>query len=189
MSKNYNNFYDEFFITVHITICSISGIYFFHKNKLVITFLSILIFNLIFCLFYLLIIFDKINFILLIIMLITFHDIMAYLGGKTFGKLKIYSKISPNKTLEGTLIGILSSIPLTYFYSIYFELEVLKYMIFGIVISFFASIGDLYVSYFKRKINVKDTGSMIPGHGGFLDRFDGYIFCIPISLLFSQIFN
>ncbi len=173
----------------HFVLCVLAGLYFFDLKNLVFSTLSILIINLIFCLFYLLTIFDNINFILLIIMLITFHDISAYLGGKTFGKLKIYPNISPNKTLEGTIIGVISSIPLTYFYSTYFNLETINYLIFGIILSFLSSSGDLLVSYFKRRINVKDTGSLIPGHGGFLDRFDGYIFCIPISLLFIKIFN
>ena len=112
---------------------------------------------------------------------------MAYLGGKKFGNLKIYPNISPNKTLEGTVIGIISSIPFTYYYSVHFDLEINKYIFFGIVITFLSSLGDLFVSYFKRKINVKDTSSIIPGHGGFLDRFDGYIFSVPVALILIKI--
>lgn len=189
LNKTNNNLLIEFSVLFHSIFCTLAGLYFFQTKSLVFSILSVLIANVIFCLFYLLMIFDNINFILLIIMLVTFHDVTAYLGGKTFGKLKIYPNISPNKTLEGTLTGVISSIPLTYFYSIYFNLEMIKYLIFGIIISFLSSLGDLLVSYFKRQINVKDTGSLIPGHGGFLDRFDGYIFCIPASLLFVKIFS
>ena len=116
-------------------------------------------------------------------------DIGGFVFGKTFGGRKI-TKISPNKTFSGAL----GSVIFTYiFMSLAFFLynENISYKIF--ILSIFTSIscqvGDLFFSYLKRKANIKDTGSFLPGHGGILDRIDGILFGVPIGCILHIYFN
>ena len=117
-------------------------------------------------------------------------DIGGYSFGKIFKGPKL-TKISPNKTYAGVVGGFLSSLILIYLISIYFEffykfdLKLISYILF---ISLISQIGDLIVSYFKRLSNTKDTGKLIPGHGGILDRIDGMIFVFPIIFIFELLF-
>ena len=111
-------------------------------------------------------------------------DIGGYIFGKTFKGRKL-TKISPNKTYSG-LFGsyILSILIFSYFYFILnFSTE---FLLITLIISTISQIGDLFISFLKRKAKVKDTGSILPGHGGVLDRIDGIIFAIPlgVNLLF-----
>mgnify|MGYP000850483163 CR=1 FL=1 len=114
-------------------------------------------------------------------------DIGGYIFGKTFQGPKL-TKISPKKTYSGMFGGFLFSIIIgNYFVSsslisspIEFTLNV---FIFVFVISLVSQIGDIFISYFKRLSNIKDTGKIIPGHGGILDRIDGMIFAFPASYL------
>ena len=111
----------------------------------------------------------------------------TYIGGYVFGKIikgKKLSKISPNKTISGTIGSfILSTVPLILILnSNYLDLEFnFKNILFCLLISFVSQLGDLFVSYFKRKAKIKDTGNILPGHGGILDRVDGIIFAVPFS--------
>ena len=110
-------------------------------------------------------------------------DIGGYIFGKTF-KGKKLTKISPNKTFSGMYGSfILSSLfALFYSYTISFvDFEVI--FLISIFISIINQIGDLFVSYLKRKSKVKDTGNILPGHGGFLDRIDGILFALPVGIL------
>ena len=112
------------------------------------------------------------------------------IGGYIFGKLlkgKKLTKISPNKTYSG-LIGsyILSFLIFYYFYS-RFNLS-LNYLILTFIICSVSQIGDLFISYLKRKAKVKNTGSLLPGHGGILDRIDGIIFAVPVGINLLFIF-
>ena len=111
------------------------------------------------------------------------------IGGFTFGKLfkgKKLTKISPNKTYSGVIGSyILSFIAV---YSIFdLNISINKILLFTFIISSISQLGDLIVSILKRKAKVKDTGNLIPGHGGLLDRLDGYIFAIPFGILISYI--
>ena len=111
-------------------------------------------------------------------------DIGGYIFGKTFKGRKL-TKISPNKTYSG-LFGsyILSLLIFSYFYFILnFSTE---FLLITLIISTISQIGDLFISFLKRKAKVKDTGAILPGHGGVLDRIDGIIFAIPlgVNLLF-----
>ena len=130
------------------------------------------------------------NFFLFIIIICIFTDIGGYVFGKTFKGPKL-TRISPNKTYAGVIGSFLFStiaglIFLKYVDDIGFEntdqLPVLFVILF---ISFISQIGDLIISYFKRKAKLKDTGKILPGHGGLLDRIDGLIFVLPsIYLLY-----
>ena len=123
---------------------------------------------------------DKKMYLYLIIILTIFTDIGGYIFGKIF-KGKKLTKISPNKTYSGVIGSyILSFLVIYIFFSDYIETN--KIFIFTILISTISQIGDLIISYIKRKAKVKDTGSILPGHGGLLDRFDGLIFSIPLGL-------
>ena len=119
-----------------------------------------------------------------LVVLVTSMDIFAYIGGNIFGKIKIAPNISHGKTVEGTIIGlfftILMSIVLKDFVSVSFTNAIFL----GLVIGILAFLGDLIESIFKRKVGVKDSGTLIPGHGGLLDRFDGYLLLGPFTFLF-----
>ena len=129
-------------------------------------------------------------FFLYIISICFFTDIGGYVFGKIIGGKKL-SKISPNKTISGTLGSfILSIFPLIFFINFnYFDLELnLKNTIFCLLISLISQLGDLFISFIKRKAEIKDTGNLLPGHGGFLDRLDGIIFAVPFSYILIKLF-
>ena len=126
----------------------------------------------------------KIN-ILYLFFVCIFTDIGGLLFGKIF-KGKKLTKISPNKTISGAIGSFVLSLILV---PIYLELMSdkivsLNYLIIiTLLVSFISQLGDLFISYFKRKAKVKDTGNILPGHGGFLDRIDGILFAIPSGIL------
>ena len=113
-------------------------------------------------------------------------DAGAYYVGKKIGKRKIFPKTSPNKTLEGliggNLIAVFCTAILFIFFSFIFELEIsfLTFILFVWVSSIASILGDYLQSKFKRSQNIKDSGNILPGHGGVSDRFDSHIVCLPI---------
>jgi len=116
--------------------------------------------------------------------------IMSDIGGLVFGKIfkgKKLTKISPNKTISGSIGSLIFSILLIpFYYKSLFNENLLDIFIITIAISTISQLGDLFISYIKRKANVKDTSDILPGHGGILDRIDGMIFAIPFGInLFS----
>ena len=122
-------------------------------------------------------------FFLYIISICFFTDIGGYIFGKIIGGKKL-SKISPNKTIAGAIGSfIFSIIPLIIALNFNFlDLEFnLTNIIFCLLISLISQIGDLFISLIKRKAEIKDTGNLLPGHGGILDRVDGIIFAVPFS--------
>ena len=122
-------------------------------------------------------------FFLYVISICFFTDIGGYVFGKIIGGKKL-SKISPNKTIAGTVGSfILSTIPLIIIINFnYLDLELsLKNITFCLLVSLISQLGDLFISLIKRKAKIKDTGNLLPGHGGFLDRMDGIIFAVPFS--------
>ena len=127
-------------------------------------------------------------FFLIILMICVFSDIGGYVFGKTFGGKKL-TKISPKKTISGSLGSfILSYIGffLIYFYFndllfVRMDSEILFFV--PIIVSLICQLGDLFISYYKRKAKIKNTGNLIPGHGGLLDRIDGLIFALPIGFI------
>ena len=113
-------------------------------------------------------------------------DIGGLIVGKTL-KGKKLTKISPKKTVSGSIGSFIFSLTLMVFFFNYFNyfdyFQFVQLSIITILISLTSQLGDLFISFLKRKANVKDTSNILPGHGGFLDRIDGIIFAIPIGLL------
>lgn len=116
--------------------------------------------------------------------LIWSSDTFAYLTGKFFGKHKMAPKISPKKTWEGFAGGVFLTIVLGFFIEKYFPELRGNWMIVGFLISVFAPFGDLVESQLKRNFGVKDSGNIIPGHGGILDRLDSFIIAVPVVYLY-----
>jgi phosphatidate cytidylyltransferase len=120
--------------------------------------------------------------IMAVMLLIWANDVFAYFIGKFMGKHKIFPSISPNKTWEGTIGGFISAILwgiVSYFIWGVIGYEIWHWMVLGAICSVFGIIGDLVASKLKRSLNIKDTGTILPGHGGLLDRFDAFIFATP----------
>ena len=136
----------------------------------------------------------KYTLFLLILFICISTDLGGYIFGKIFKGPKL-TKISPNKTYAGMIGGFLLSITFTYIYLDYYEFFIIKKaeilsfydFIFVIVISSISQFGDITISYFKRKSKIKNTGKIIPGHGGILDRIDGMIFALPSSYLILKV--
>lgn len=117
----------------------------------------------------------------LIILNTAIYDISAYIIGSKFGRNYIVSKISPKKTLEGLIGGVLASALYGLLMNFYFDIKfAVLIFIFGALLAF---AGDLLISYFKRQSGVKDTGDILPGHGGILDRIDSHLVATPILII------
>ncbi|WP_214073439.1 phosphatidate cytidylyltransferase [Mucilaginibacter sp. dw_454] len=109
------------------------------------------------------------------------NDTGAYLVGSKLGRTKLFERHSPKKTWEGLMGGIIITAIAAYIISIYFtELALDQWIWIGVLISCFGTTGDLIESMFKRSIDVKDSGGILPGHGGLLDRFDGLLIAAPV---------
>ena len=130
------------------------------------------------------------NFFLFLIIVCMFTDIGGYFFGKIFKGPKL-TKVSPKKTYSGVIGSFFVSLLFGLFYIKYFgrkskillETDPLFIILLILFISLVSQIGDLIISYFKRKAKLKDTGNILPGHGGFLDRIDGIVFVMPITYL------
>lgn len=122
--------------------------------------------------------------------LIWTNDTFAFLSGKFFGKTKLFERISPKKTWEGTIGGILFTILFAFIMSLLFDKgNQFFWMLSVLFIVPAAILGDLLESLFKRSLGVKDSGNIMPGHGGILDRFDASFVAIPFFLLWYQIYT
>lgn len=126
----------------------------------------------------------NINLILSLITLIELNDIFQYINGNLFGKIKISPKISPNKTLEGLIGGIVFTTITSIIFKIFFENNIIVSII--PILAILGFLGDIFISYFKRKYNKKDSGTLLKGHGGILDRIDSLIFN---SVFLATIYN
>ena len=114
-------------------------------------------------------------------------DTFAYLIGRKIGKNKLFERISPNKSWEGFVGGMLFSVIAGLIIAYFTDDSYVKYTVYGLVISSFGTIGDLVESMLKRSLKIKDSGTILPGHGGLLDRFDAVIYVIPV-IYFLEIF-
>ncbi len=125
------------------------------------------------------------NIILILLSVCIFSDIGGYIVGKSIGGPKL-TTISPNKTISGAIGSILLAIIGTFSVNILLDVldqrKIITY-VWIIAMSIFCQIGDLFISFLKRKAKVKDTGNILPGHGGILDRVDGLIIAVPFGIL------
>ncbi len=126
--------------------------------------------------------------ILGIFLLLWANDTGGYFGGRFMGKHKLYERISPKKTWEGSISGgvfsILIALVLNYFFPIY---GIWTWIGLSLIIVIAGSLGDLVESQLKRSLSIKDSGSSLPGHGGFLDRFDGLIISLPFVVVYFEL--
>ncbi len=131
--------------------------------------------------------------ILIAVMISVATDAFAFFAGKILGKNKIFPIISPNKTLEGTIGGVVSSVVInSLMITLIFQnslktLDVIMLTLMILICAVAAVFGDLLISSIKRQANLKDTGSLIPGHGGLLDRIDSHILCIPVFFVLYEV--
>jgi phosphatidate cytidylyltransferase len=113
------------------------------------------------------------------------NDTAAYLFGSRIGKTPLFPSISPKKTWEGTLAGVcctlLAAVGLSFMFA---DLTCLNWAIISAIISVFGTLGDLVESMLKRSVQVKDSGTLLPGHGGLLDRFDSFLFTLPFVAIY-----
>lgn len=128
------------------------------------------------------------HWILALFILIWVSDTGAYLTGMTLGKHKFFERISPKKTWEGFIGGALfaigGSVAFWHFFPI---VPVWQWIAFGILVVIFGTYGDLFESLLKRTVKIKDSGNILPGHGGILDRFDSLLFAIPVIYIYLTI--
>lgn len=115
------------------------------------------------------------------------NDIFAYLTGSLFGKHKLFERISPKKTWEGFVGGLFFALLSAYVLSLFSNsLSLIEWLVLATIVVFTATIGDLSESMLKRNAGVKDSGSLMPGHGGVLDRFDAVLFATPFVFIYLK---
>ncbi len=173
----YNNNYLIFILLALIT----TNLFFYKIYTNIINFIiSNLLIISFFSLIKILLIPNGLNIFLYLVLLVSVMDIFAYIGGNIFGVKKIAPTISNGKTIEGTLIGLFFSIFASVLIKDLIDINSLYAVILGFTVGLLSFFGDLLESFFKRRIGIKDSGKFIPGHGGLLDRFDGYILILPL---------
>ena len=127
---------------------------------------------------------NNMEYVLFYLIAIWLYDSMAYVVGKSIGKNPIFPRVSPKKTIEGTVGGALVTIVLMYLLNIYWLHLPVNAFVLAAVVVFFATFGDFVESYMKRKVGAKDSGNLIPGHGGILDRIDSiYLSALPYLVI------
>ncbi len=132
---------------------------------------------------------ENYSFIYFFMSIVVITDTAGYVVGKFLGGPKPFKSISPKKTASGYLGGIVSALLLSYYWPVKYGLQNESFILFGGLLSLSVQIGDLLESIFKRTINVKDTGNLFPGHGGLLDRFDGFIASVFLIYVLSFFMN
>ena len=128
--------------------------------------------------------------VLILFVLTWVFDSFAYIIGSKFGKNRIMPKISPKKSWEGFFGGMAFTVISVYFLNAFFDSFSMKFLLLlALIVPFTATAGDLIESHYKREAGVKDSGNLIPGHGGFLDRMDALMLSIPVLYLLINIFK
>ncbi|KEI35236.1 phosphatidate cytidylyltransferase [Allofrancisella frigidaquae] len=128
--------------------------------------------------------------IFMFILVIAAADSVAYFTGKAIGKKKMLPRLSPNKTIEGLLGGLIGAIVVAVVFLFFMDLSVVQYLFMVVVLAVVAAvsvIGDVFESMMKRIAGVKDSGNILPGHGGILDRLDGYMPALPLFVLLGYL--
>ncbi len=201
----YLMFIDNIFLILFLSIIFIISYYEFYKliilikMNLKLIYFNFIFYNILFSLylsFFTIIIYNSIvheSNDKIFILFILFICILTDVGGIFFGKLiggKKLTKISPNKTIAGSIGGFtLSFLCLLFFLAFISNYSLFNLLILAIATSFFSQIGDLFVSFLKRKAKVKDTGKILPGHGGMLDRIDGILLGLPLGIVIFNLLN
>jgi len=127
---------------------------------------------------------------LMLILFIWMNDTMAYLTGSFIGKTPLYASISPKKTVEGTLGGIVFTMAFAFIWGYYTNwFPVSLWILFGLIAGVVGTAGDLVESKLKRLSGIKDSGAIMPGHGGALDRFDSLLLSAPVAFLVAAIYE
>lgn len=117
-----------------------------------------------------------------LLLLTWMNDTGAYIFGSNFGKTPLLPSVSPKKTWEGTMGGVATTFLVAYLFCVFTnQLRLMDWMVLALIVSVFGSMGDLVESMLKRSVGVKDSGTLLPGHGGVLDRFDAFIFILPFA--------
>ena len=183
-----NNFNFGFIIDYDFLILSsfLINLYYYktYHNFITFSFSNLIIISF-FSLIEILLMSNGLNIFLYLVLLISSMDVFAYLGGKLLGNIKIIPKISNGKTVEGTLIGLISTVLISFMIKDLINLDTLSSLLLGFVIGILSFFGDMFESFVKRKTGIKDSGKLIPGHGGLMDRFDGYILVLPFFYILS----
>ena len=195
----YLMFIDNFLLIIFLSIIFIISYHeFYHliiliKKNLKLNYFNFIFYNILsffYLFFFTIIVYSSLireNNEKILIFFILFICILTDIGGMFFGKLiggKKLTKISPNKTIAGSIGGfILSLLSLLFFLTLASNYSLLNLSILVIITSFFSQIGDLIVSFLKRNAKVKDTGKILPGHGGLLDRIDGILLGLPTGII------
>ncbi|ARJ51704.1 phosphatidate cytidylyltransferase [Staphylococcus lutrae] len=162
MSKNRFSFMDSAFCLMSVAYVGIGFMYFYETRE------------------------AGLHFILFGLLIVWLTDTGAYIFGRLFGKHKLWPVISPNKTIEGFIGGLICSliVPLVFMMFIDFDYSMGWLLLITLILSVFGQLGDLVESGFKRHFGVKDSGRLLPGHGGILDRFDSFMFVLPLMNIF-----
>lgn len=128
--------------------------------------------------------------LLLMIVTIWICDTAAYFVGKSIGKHKLFSRVSPHKTVEGAVAGVIFSFVTAYIFHLTYikSLTLMQCFVIALIVAIFSQVGDLVESVFKRDAGVKDSSNLLPGHGGMLDRFDAPLFVAPLVFLYFKFF-
>ena len=199
----YIMFIDSFFLRLFLFIIFVVSYYEFYKliylikKNLKLSYLNFIIYNIIsflYLLFFSLIVYTNLIQITsdqALILFILLTCILTDIGGMFFGKLiggKKLTIISPNKTISGSIGAfIFTFVGMLIFINFYKNYSLLTLIILFSTTCFFSQIGDLIISYLKRKAKVKDTGKILPGHGGLLDRIDGILLGLPLGIIISSL--
>ena len=130
------------------------------------------------------------NALVMVLLMVWMNDNGAYMGGSLLGKHKMWERHSPGKTWEGTAIGVLFALLTAYFIGPLFNASIVWYhwLVLGLICSVVDTLGDLVESMLKRSVGLKDSGKIMPGHGGFLDRFDSLLVATPFVFVYLALF-
>lgn len=131
------------------------------------------------------------HWVLVFLLIVWAGDTLAYFVGKKYGHHKLYPHVSPKKTVEGAVGGLLAGLLVTILYKVLFfpGMGWVSAVLVPLIIGAVSQVGDLCESYLKRVYGKKDSGSILPGHGGFLDRFDGVVFSVPVMYACTRFFG
>lgn len=134
---------------------------------------------------------NGVRWVILFLLIVWSGDTGAWFFGKRYGKKKLYPLISPGKTVEGAAGGLASSVLVTLLFKVLFfkNLSWAGALVSAVLVGIVSQIGDLCESFFKRSYKMKDSGTILPGHGGMLDRFDGVLFSLPIMYFCVKLFG